>query len=406
VPAFRYVASTSQAETVEGRMEAETRRAVVDRLHALGHVPLRVEEVGATLLGEMLSADLFSRRSISTRTLALLTAQLGTLLRAGLDIDAAMVVLQDLVQSDRAKDVLRRVVERLRGGASLADSMAAEKDIFAGYYISMIRAGESGASLDATLERLADFLARAQATREHIKSAMIYPAIVALTCCLSVATMFLFVVPRFRPLFEQGGRAVPGPARMLLAASDLLHTYWPALLIAPVLVALLIRYQIASPRRRAALDRRLLRLPLFGSLIADIEVARFSRTLGALLKNGVSLLSALAITRDTVRNAVFLDAITLVIERVKAGKGMAAPIEQTKIFPALALHLIRVGEESGRQDDMLLKIADILEQETRTKIDRLLTLLTPAVTIVLGAIVGGVIMSILTALLSVYDLAI
>jgi general secretion pathway protein F len=235
---------------------------------------------------------------------------------------------------------------------------------------------------------------------------MIYPAIVALTCCLSVATMFLFVVPRFRPLFEQGGRAVPGPARMLLAASDLLHTYWPALLIAPVLVALLIRYQIASPRRRAALDRRLLRLPLFGSLIADIEVARFSRTLGALLKNGVSLLSALAITRDTVRNAVFLDAITLVIERVKAGKGMAAPIEQTKIFPALALHLIRVGEESGRQDDMLLKIADILEQETRTKIDRLLTLLTPAVTIVLGAIVGGVIMSILTALLSVYDLAI
>ena len=193
---------------------------------------------------------------------------------------------------------------------------------------------------------------------------------------------------------------------MLLGASDLLHAYWPALLIGPVLIALLIRYWIASPHRRAALDRHLLRLPLVGSLIADIEVARFSRTLGALLKNGVSLLIALAITRDTVRNAVFLDAISSIIERVKAGKGMAGPIEQTKIFPALALHLIRVGEESGRQDDMLLKIADILEQETRTKIDRLLTLLTPAVTIVLGAIVGGVIMSILTALLSVYDLAI
>ena len=191
-------------------MEAETRRAVVDRLHALGHVPLRVEEVGATLLGKMLSADLFSH-SISTRTLALLTAQLGILLRAGLDIDAAMTVLQDLVQNDRAKDVLRRVVERLRGGASLADSMAPEKEVFAGYYVSMVRAGESGASLDATLERLADFLARAQATRDHIKSAMIYPAIVALTCCLSIATMFLFVVPRFRPL---SSRAVaPCPAR-------------------------------------------------------------------------------------------------------------------------------------------------------------------------------------------------
>ena len=135
----------------------------------------------------------------------------------------------------------------------------------------------------------------------------------------------------------------------------------------------MIRYQIASPRRRAALDRRLLRLPLFGSLIADIEVARFTRTLGTLLKNGVSLLSALAITRDTVRNAVFVDGSHRLSNGSRPARAWARPIAQTKIFPALALHLIRVGEESGRQDDMLLKIADILEQETRTKIDRLLT---------------------------------
>lgn len=406
MPAFHYVASTSPAETmVEGRIEAPTRAAVVDRLHALGHVPIRIEEVGKKGLSGLLSVNLFRTRPISPRSLALLTGQFGTLLHAGLEIDAALVVLQDLVETSQAKEILRTVVAKIRSGASLADALAARRDVFEGHYISMIRAGEAGASLDSVLERLAEFLARSQATREHIKSAMVYPIIVALTCCLSIATLFLFVVPRFKPLFEQSGDALPLSARYLLDVSDLFQAYWPVLVLFPVLIVVLVKLQMRSPARRAWRDRQILKLPLFGALVRDIEVARFCRTLGILLKNGVSLLNALAITRDTVRNAVFTDAVTTVIDRAKGGKGLAEPISQTKVFPALAVHLVRVGEESGRQDDMLLKVADILDLETRVRIDRLLTLLTPAVTIVLGLIVAGIIMSILTALLSVYDLA-
>lgn len=404
MPAFRYIASASPASTIEGRMEAPTRAAVVDRLHALGQVPIRVEEIGTTTLSRLLSVDLFGARRISSRSLALLTSQFGILLRAGLEINSALTVLQELVENNQAREVLRAVTDKVRGGASLADAMAAQKDVFAPYYVSMIRAGEAGASLDAVLERLAEFLARSQATREHIKSAMVYPILVALTCCLSIATLVLFVVPRFKPLFEQSGDALPLSARYLLDASDFLRAWWFVLLLAPFLIGFVIRLQLRNPSRRAWRDRWVLKLPLFGTLVRDIEVARFSRTLGILLKNGVSLLSSLTITRETIRNAVFVDAVNAVIDRAKAGKGLAEPIRQTKVFPALAVHLVRVGEESGRQEDMLLKIADLLEAETRARIDRLLTLLTPAVTIVLGVVVAGIIMSILTALLSVYNL--
>jgi general secretion pathway protein F len=269
----------------------------------------------------------------------------------------------------------------------------------------MIRAGEAGASLEAVLDRLAEFLERTQATKEHIISALIYPLIVAATCALSIGILFMFVVPRFRPIFEQAGDALPLPAKGLLAASDFLQSFWWLCIAAPLLLAWLIHRQFKKPATRQRWEARLLKLPGIGDLIAKVEVVRFSRTLGTLLKNGVSLLSALAITRETIRNSVFSAAVASVIERVKTGKGLAEPLAQTKVFPPLLIHLVRVGEESGRQDEMLFKVAEIFEGETRRAIDRMLALLGPALTVGLGMIVAAVIGSILTAVLSVYDLA-
>jgi general secretion pathway protein F len=234
---------------------------------------------------------------------------------------------------------------------------------------------------------------------------LLYPLIVAITCIGSIGVLFVFVVPRFRPLFEQAGDALPVSAQLLLLLSDFLQNYWWACILVPLLVAFLIYRQFKDPERRQQWERLLLKLPLVGDLIGKTEVVRFSRTLGTLLKNGVSLLTALAITRETIGNSVYAEAVGAVIERVKTGKGLAEPVAQTKIFPSLAVHLIRVGEESGRQDEMLLKIADIFEGETRRSIDRMLALLGPALTVGMGMIVAGVIGSILTAVLSVYDLA-
>jgi general secretion pathway protein F len=405
MPQFRYIAVEGSSGQVEGRMEAANKSAVVDRLHASGHIPIRVDELATSPFASLDLAAILGPRRMSARNLSLLTGQLATLLHAGLALDEALGILRQLATKEREKECLKLLLDRISGGATLSDAMAEQPNVFPGFYVSMIRAGEAGASLEAVLDRLAEFLERSQAAKEHITSALLYPLIVAVTCCLSIAVLFLFVVPRFRPVFEQAGSALPLAARSLLALSDFLQDFWWACILGPLLVGFLIYRQFKKPASRRRWDQRLLKMPGIGDLIAKIEVVRFARTLATLLKNGVSLLTALTITRETIGNSVFAEAVGTIIDRAKTGKGLAEPLAQTKVFPPLAVHLVRVGEESGRQEEMLFKIADIFEGETRRSIDRMLALLGPALTIGLGLIVAAVISSILTAVLSVYDLA-
>jgi len=310
------------------------------------------------------------------------------------------------MERPRERACVRGLHDKISGGATLADAMAAESSAFPDFCVSMVRAGEAGGSLDAVLARLAEYLERSRAAREHIKSALVYPAIVAVICIGSIAVLLGFVVPRFRPLFDQAGTALPASASALLAASDFFADYWWLALLALAAAAAIVYRQFRNPAARKAWQRLALRLPLVGPLISKFEIVQLSRTLGTLLKNGVSLLSALAITRETTRNVVFGEAIAFVAERAQTGKGLAEPMRASGIFPALVVHLMRVGEESGRQDEMLFKLAEIYESELRQSTDRLLALIGPALTIVMGAIVAGVIGSILTAVLSIYDLAI
>jgi general secretion pathway protein F len=405
MPMYRYKAIAGSADAVEGEMEAENRAAVVDRVHALGHIPIRIDAADSSYLANLRLSTILPARRIRMRSLALITTQLATLLHAGLALDDALRILAELVEGKRERESLRRLHEKISGGVSLADAMSSQANVFPEFYISMVRAGEAGASLEAVLDRLGDFLERSQSTREHITSALIYPAVVAGTCCLSIAMLFLFVVPRFRPLFEQGGDTLPASAQYLLDFADFFAAFWWAFIVLPLIAVLVAIRQYRRPTIRQRWDRRMLRVPLLGELISRIEVARFSRTLGTLMKNGVPLLHALSITRETVRNSVFNEAVATIQGRVKTGKGLAEPLQHTRVFPPLAVHLVRVGEETGRQDEMLFKIADIFEADTRRSIDRILALLTPGLTIVLGLIVAGVIGTILTAILSVYDFA-
>ena len=404
MPLFRYIA-VEAAEPIHGQMDAPTKSIVIDRLHAAGQVPIRIDEIGSASFA---TADLFQtfRASrISNRSLALITDQLATLLHAGLALDEALGLMIDLTEKRQDRQCLRAVRDGIGSGKTLADAMAAQRQQFPEYYVSMVRAGEAGGSLEIVLGRLAEFLDRSEAARERIKSALIYPAIVALTCCVSIGVLFGFVVPRFRPFFDQAGDKLPAAARWMLFLADALQNYWWACLLLLATLVIVVSRQFKNPRSRRRWEKSLLKLPVVGDLIRKIEVARFSRTLGTLLKNGVSLIPALTITVQTIRNVVFHEAVDSAIERVQTGKGLSEPLMQSRIFPSLAVHLIRVGEESGRQEEMLFKVADIFEVETGRSIDRILSMLTPALTVGLGLIVAGVIGSILTAILSVYDLA-
>jgi general secretion pathway protein F len=406
VTRFRYEAVSAGGELLVGEMEADTQAAVIERLQNLGHVPIRAESAARGSLSRLFAQRPKPRKMRPPRNLALLTEQLATLLHAGLSLDRVLELAQTAAAGDDERECLAAILDKVRGGGSLADAMAAQPQVFPKFYVGMVRAGEAGATLDTTLRQLAEFLEKSQAARQKIVSAMVYPAIVLLIGLASVGILFGFVIPRFRPIFEDAGAALPFAAQGVLAVADLIQGYWWALLAMVAAAAVFLRRQSGRPEWRRRWDRRLLKLPLIGELIAKADVARFSRTLGTLLKNGVAPLNALAITQETLRNSVIREAVGGIADNLKQGKGLADPLSQSKVVPLLAVQLIRVGEETARLEEMLLKTAEIFDEEVGRTVERLLALLVPAITVLLGVVVAIVIGSILTAVLSVYELAV
>jgi general secretion pathway protein F len=405
VTVFRYEAAAGSGELVSGEMDAASQKAVIEHLHSLGYVALRADPAHRDLVSSLRTASKISWRDGRVRHLPFLTQQLATLLQANLPLDRALELVAGIAHRPSERRCLQAVLDRVRSGTSLADALAAQPKVFPAYYIGMVRAGEASGSLETTLRQLAELLERSRAARAHVKSGLTYPAIVLATGALSLVVLFGFVIPRFRPLFDDAGARLATSARLILATSDFFAATWWAiglLVIAGVAGA---RWALRTPAGRERWDGWLLRAPYLRDLILKIEFARFSRTFGTLLRNGVSPLAALGITVETVGNKVLRRALAAVTESLKEGKGFSKPLEDTGLTPPLAAQLTRVGEETGRLDEMLLKVSEIYDQETQASIDRLLALLVPGVTIALGLIVAVVMGSIVSAILGVYDLA-
>ncbi|HMR02134.1 MAG TPA: type II secretion system F family protein [Candidatus Competibacter phosphatis] len=405
MPRYRYEAVDASGEVVRDELDAATLDAAIVRLRDQGLLPLAVNEAKSGFLRGGFGQPLFSkRRALSRKTIALLTQQLASLLHAGMPLDRALTIQIGVTEDEQAKPVLERVQEKVRGGSSLADALEVQ-GVFSRFYLNMIRAGEAGGALDVVLKRLTEFLERSQALRETVTSALIYPIILLSVSALSVIILLTFVVPQFQRLFADAGKALPLATQIVIAVGDGFRYYWWVGAILVVLLSAVVRRQLSQPESRARWDDRFLRLPLFGDLIAKVETARLSRTLGTLLGNGVSMLNALTIVRETLSNQVLAGALGEVAEHVKTGRGLADPLLEAGRFPKLAVQMIRVGEETGQLQEMLLQVADTYDGEVQTAVKRLLTLLEPALILGLGVIIAGIIMSILVAILSLNDLA-
>jgi general secretion pathway protein F len=405
MPTYRYKAVGPSGDVIAGEMEAANQSAVVERLQELGHLPVRADEVKEGAAAGWLTRDLFAHRRVPRKAVGLVTRELATLLGAGVPLDRSLEILIDLADKEAVRKLLVRVLDGVRGGSSLAEAMAAQGGGFPPFYVSMVRAGESGGALDSVLARLADFLEKSQALRENIRSALIYPAILLVMAGASVVVLLTVVVPEFKPLFEDAGEALPAATRVIVAVGEVFARSWWAMGLAVVALAWLLRRQLANPSFRYRWDGLALRLPLFGDLVKKIQLARLSRTLGTLLQNGVALLGALGVVKETMGNAVMARAIETVAARLKEGQGLAGPMTATQVFPDLALHLVRVGEETGQLEDMLFKLADIYDREVERTVQRLLALLVPILTIGLGILIAVIIASVLVAFLSVNELA-
>ena len=406
MPVYAYKAVNAAGEPVDGQMEARSAAAVVERLQDMGHLPMRVDEAAAVSAATtQRSAGLLQRKRVSRAELMELTRELATLLHAGLALDRCLEIMIGMAPTPRVGELLLRVQSDVRAGAALSAALEPHKAVFDRFYLNMVRAGEAGGALDVVLLRLTDFMERAKELRDTVTSAMIYPLILVGVAVLSVLMLLMFVVPQFTQMFAQAGQALPLPTQIVINAGNFVRDDWWVLLIAAAALVTFMRRQLDNPTSRYRLDRWALDTPLLGELIVKLDVARLARTLGTLLGNGVVLLPALAIARETLGNTVLARSLDQVAAELREGRGLGRPLQQTGLFPKLAVHMVTVGEETGRLEELLLQVADVYDREAQTTIKRLLALMEPVLILGLGIVIGGIIMSILLAILSVNNLA-
>ncbi|TVQ91247.1 MAG: type II secretion system F family protein [Chromatiaceae bacterium] len=400
MPRFYYKAVKPDGDAVEGEQEAADEQALIRSLQSEGLIPIQTRSAG----GLAAQWARRRRRTLSPKDIEILTRQLATLLESGLTLDRSLGVLGELTAEEHVVRVLADLQERVRGGATFSAALEAQDGQFPRLYVNMVRAGEASGALDEVLVRLADYLERSAELRGTIGSALVYPIILLVVAGLSVIMLLVFVVPQFTVLFDDMGAALPLPTRIVVGVGEVFRAYWWGMLVAVALIAVLIERWLQNPDHRRAFDYRLMDLPLLGDLVWKLETARFCHTLATLLKNGLPLLSGLNLAKEVVENRKIGEGLDAVGEGLKHGRGLAEPLTSRAVLPQLALQMIRVGEESGALDGMLAKVADIFDRETRASVQRLLTLLEPALIIGLGIIVAGIIISILMAILGANEL--
>ena len=405
MPFFAYKAADQRGQTIDGVMEATDARSVVERLQRDAYFPIQVapQREHSGLAGVARAG--WRQRGIRGRDVVAFTQQLATLLEAGLPIDRALGIQEGLTASPRLRAIIGDVLRSVRGGTSLGEALAKHHPRpFSRLYVNMVRAGERGGVLEQTLRRLAEFLEEAQEFRDTLVSALIYPTLLAAVGGAAVVFLMTFVIPRFADIFRDLGSTIPVPTQVLMVVSGWLRHYWWAVTGAVLAVALSIRVWVATPAGRLQADRIILRVPLLGPIALQTEVARFARITGTLLRSGVPMLAALGVVKEMMGNQVLARAVDSLGDGVRGGAGLSKPMVDTGVFPALAVHMVRVGEETGRLDEMLLKVGATFETDTRKNLKRMVALIEPGIILVMGLVVGFIVVAMLLAILSITDI--
>jgi general secretion pathway protein F len=399
---YLYKATTLSGQTVEGAMDGKDEETIIQSLHQLGYIPIRI--VSHQEKGTGLRLPSFLRQRVGVKNLLDFTQELSTLISAGLPLDRSLNILGTLTENGTLREAVKDVLKKVEGGNSLAEALGNYPHIFPKLYINMVKAGESGGFLETILSRLAQYLQGMKEIRDHLISVMIYPLILVLVTGVSITLLVSFVIPRFARIFSDIKQTIPLPTQIVLTFSLLVRDYWWAGVGAVLLTYLGLRAYKKDEERRWRWDRSKLRWRVVGDLIKKVEVARFARTLGTLLQSGVSILPAFNLVKEISQNLAVSRSIAHVQDRLREGKGISRSMEETGVFPPLAIHMISVGEETGTLDQMLIKVAEAYEEGVRTAVKRFVSLLEPLIILVMGGVILFIVVSILWAILSVNDL--
>ena len=393
---YSYRATTLEGTIVEGVIEAPDEGSALERVKDAGVIPLKITSPRKGALKKGMSL-----RS-SKGDLLTFTAELSALIGAGLPLDRSLNILAGVSEGRQMQEVVNSVLKSIREGSSFSDALKNHPGVFPKLYVNMVRAGETGGVLDIVLEKLGEFLETAKELKDSVYSAMIYPVILAITGGISIIILLTFVIPRFSILFKEMGGALPVSTQMILYFSTFLRGFWWILLPAGAFGVLALRRFIKTERGAIAWDK--LKFRFLRDVVGKLETARFCRTMGTLIKSGVPFLQALQNSKDVIGNRVIAAAIAAVAKDVKEGKGIAAPLTDAKVFPRLALSMIKVGEETGQLDTMLLKVATTYEKSLKDSVKRFMGLLEPAIILTMGLVIAFIVVSMLVAIFGILEL--
>jgi general secretion pathway protein F len=403
MPSFRYRAVGGAGQMLRGEIDGPSKTSVAAQLQQRGLTVLRIDPAARGLA--LLDLELGGPAALRRGELMDVTRELASMLGAGQDLDRSLKFMVEGAANRRVGAVLGRLRDKVRDGAALAAALQAEPKSFPRLYIGLVRAGEAGGDLAGTLERLANLLERQRSLTATIQSAMIYPAILVVAAVGSIMLLLTRVLPQFVPLFAENGVALPASTAFLLAVGNAVSTYGFLVLLLGAAGFFGAKVMLKRPAPRLAMDAFLLKIPVLGTLLREILAARFTRTLGTLLNNGVPLLAALGVVQDVIGNLVARGAVEKAADAAKAGQGISRALAGAAVFPARTMQMLRLGEESAQLGKMALRAADIHEERTRLGVQRVVALLVPAITILMGAAVAGIVSSLLLAMLSLNDIA-
>lgn len=396
MPVYEYTALDLKGKTVTGIIDAESSPAARQKLRTSKIFPVQIRETDKAVArkeSRTLTAGRLMGR-IKPGEVAMMTRQLATLLNAGFALVPALDTLIPQTKSPAFKRCLAHIKDAIVEGNSFAAALERYPSVFSAVYINMVAAGESSGTLEIVLDRLADITEKQQALKTRIRSALAYPVLMTGIGMLVLFLLMTFIVPSISAIFMDMNQVLPAPTRFLIASSGLFQAYWWVLLVLLIGLGLAFNTFKKTQKGRRIVDRTLLSLPGFGVLARKLAVARFSRTLGSLLENGVTVLSALEIVKNIVGNVLLAEAIERASREVGKGQGLARSLSEGDIFPPLSIQMIQVGEQSGELEAMLNKIADVFENEVEQTVLGMTSLLEPIMILIMGVVVGFIVLSI------------
>ncbi|MGD8494739.1 MAG: type II secretion system F family protein [Gemmatimonadales bacterium] len=386
MPVFNYSARTVSGELRRDEIDVPTKDDVIAFLRSQRLIPVSVREKPKAL-------KLSFGKKAKTRDIVIMTRQFATMVNAGLPLVQALDILVKQADNELLKTTLEGVLHDVESGNTLADALGDQPKVFSPLYVNMVAAGETGGILDTIMNRLAVFLEKSEALQRKVKAAMIYPGVISFVAVAAIIVLLLFVIPTFQEMFASFDQTLPLPTRVVIGMSAFLQGYWWALIAGGIGGTILFRSWIATDGGRLTFDRMLLRLPILGNLARKSAVARFTRTLGTLLSSGVAILEGLEITAKTSGNRVIHDAVMSSRSSIAGGESISEPLKRAEVFPPMVTQMISVGEETGDLDGMLTKIADFYDDEVDVAVEGLLKAMEPAMIVILGSIVGGMIVA-------------